>query len=63
VLATNNVAGKCNLGGQAGNTEVNNETKFPTGWVVKARDKVAAGVAFSGRYGATAGVIPLSETP
>jgi hypothetical protein len=58
VIATNNVAPGCNFKGASGNQETNNETTFPTNWVVKARDKVAAGVAFSGRYGATAGVIP-----
>ena len=55
---TNNIAPKLWLGGIAGNTQSNSGSLWPSGWVEKARDRVANGQPFAGRYGATAGVIP-----
>ena len=57
-LFTNNVAGKCNLGDAPGNIDSNSRNTVPTGWSWKYRLDVTPGTAFSGRYGATGGVIP-----
>ena len=58
VSFTNNVGTRVWNAGFPGNTQSNSGGVWPTGWVDKARDRVARGQPFSGRYGATAGVIP-----
>ena len=64
VLADNNVAAKFWLGGATSNVtytrnvEDNSKGVWPVGWKEVARDRVEPGQPFSGRYGATAGVMP-----
>jgi hypothetical protein len=60
VLVDNNVGARLRMNASGvtytRNVEVNNGSTWPVGWTEIARDRVAPGRPFSGRYGATAGV-------